>query len=239
MDELTFRRRFLVDPKTHDPEIQAQQTQNDTEWCKDILDMEQAITDALNVPIPDHLHERLINKSSPLMSSNQTLPLIPLGLVASVIFAIGFGGGYLFHGQPSVRSAPINLAQQAIFHTQTEAPYTQIANEGVSLRQINDKLRPFNVQMTRWPKELPIRYLNHCQFGQHAMALHVVVEAPEGRLNVYFVPENAKTTETLIENKQQATLKNFHNISVIVVGSKNDAISTTTTDIRRHLVQTL
>ncbi len=162
---------------------------------------------------------------------------IPLGLAASVIFALGFGGGYLYHTPSPSTVTTLNLVQQAMAHTQAEAPYTQIANEGVSLRQINDKLRPFQVKMTRWPKQLPIRYLNHCQFGQHDMALHMVIQSPQGRLNIYFVPENTTTADTLIENEQQATIQSFHHLSVIVVGHQNDGISTIATDIRRHLVQ--
>ncbi len=239
MDELTFRRRFLVDPHTKDPEIQAQRSQQDIEWCKDILEMEQAITEGLNVPIPEDLCSRLLAKPATKTHSNQMLPWIPLGLVASSIFALGFGGGYLSHGQKTPKKPLTTLVQQAIFHTQTEAPYTQIANENVSLRQINEKLHPFNVKMTRWPKQLPIRYLNHCQFGQHDMALHVVIDAPKERFNVYFVPENTAKTETLFKNQQQATLQNFHNISVIVVGHQSNAISTAATDIRRHLMQVL
>ena len=153
-------------------------------------------------------------------------------------FLLGLGVGYWLNAP----SAPVyqDLANIAIQHTLAEQGHTDVANEQVTLRQINDKLSAFKVQMTRWPTDLPPTFVNYCSFGKHKMALHMTVVTDTGkRLNVYFVPEYQAGTETLTTQDQKATVEGFENLSVIVVGEQGDNTDQATKDIRRHLIQTI
>ena len=59
MDELTFRRQFLSDPNTQDPSMLEHKDKHDAAWCDDVLLMESQLTNALAVPVPPKLQEKL------------------------------------------------------------------------------------------------------------------------------------------------------------------------------------
>lgn len=239
MDELNFRRQFLSDPNTQDPEMLAYRHAHDAQWCDDILAMEAELSEALDVPVPHDLCERLKRLSATEAQDTRVSKSAHWGWAASVTFLLGLGGGYWM--QDGVKNAlPTDLANMAITHTLNEQGHTNFATENVTLQQINDKLGAFKVQMTRWPSDLAPTFVNYCSFGKHKMALHMTVATENGkRLNVYFVPEYQAGSETLTTGDQQATVEGFENLSVIVVGSEDDNTDQATKDIRRHLIQTI
>ncbi len=174
MDELEFRRRLLSDPNDRSEDIQhyIQQTPNRRRYVEQLHQLDESISEAMNIEVPDDLADRILfSHSKP--KAHITLTRKAMAIAASVLFVGGLLLGQINWGHVVVSPAYANLDKIAVEHIKHEAPFIKYVNEGVKCNEFNNKLRAYSYQLNQ---DFPyhVYYLNHCGFDKNNHALHLV-----------------------------------------------------------------
>ena len=221
MDELELRRRLYADPHTSDDEINKLLNQDpDAKAFSDELKaLDHEIDNALAVPIPDGLEQRLVlNQSMHAFQSQKRKTRIHLALAASIAFTFGVSLTYLNIG------APLNLEQHALAHVYHEPKALTNASNFFSLEEVNAKLARFDANF----KELPgrVSYLTFCDFkGQKS--LHLVMQTEQGPITLFVVPSKNKylAESYFSDNEFDGTTYQGHNANLILLGEKGKSLA--------------
>lgn len=224
MDELQFRRSIYADPKSQDEEILAAQ-QNDPakkQFAKELAQLDDKIASALNVPVPEDLSNKLILRQT--LASHQMhkrKKRIHLALAASVAIIAGLLINFV-----QFSSAYSNLGDHALAHVYHEQGYfSNNDKERVSLTSLNEKMADFNGSFSEQVGEL--LFADFCRFDG-MRSLHLVFQGKTSPVTVFVVPKNDELAFSSKFNDTQLfgeSLK-FDNANVIVIGDKNEQLST-------------
>lgn len=198
MDELEFRRRITAQPNEVDKALLdfAQTSAEKQHFLDEMQALDKHIENALNIPVPDTLAERIIlntslkEKSQPLKNTNRTVNLFTrlkldrmhLALAASVIVTIGVFT--LTTQQNTLQTA----GNHALAHVYSEIK-TLHTTGAINLQEVNKKLALLGAQIIELPGK--VTYVNFCDF-QGEKGIHLVFESDFGPMTVFIVPTKNK-----------------------------------------------
>jgi len=223
MDDLEFRRRILADPNDNSQEMITAKNSSiaNRKLSDELTQLDAKLEKVLKVDVPDDLADRILFNQSGQPEQNQSKTRFHLAIAASVAFAFG-----LFIGQFNSDIAPTGytseIAQVALDHVYTEAPFIADIDESVSLQQVNAKLTPFGSELANLPGH--VYYVNHCGFGDKN-ALHMVMATDHGKVTVFVVPEKSQNMSSFSDNSLQGVVMPIQNASLIVVGDKGQDVT--------------
>lgn len=218
MDELNFRRRIYADPNDHAQDIidACAKDKSKANFKNDMLQFDEQIKNALSVPTPDNLSERiLLGQSLENQQRAKRRNRVHLALAASVAFAIGIS---LQIGGVSPRFD--SLGDHAIAHLTEEMSHIP-STADYTLDQLNVKLASFGGQLTE--QLAPIKFANFCRFDG-TKSLHLVLAGERGDVTIFVVPKDAQ----LAVSKSFSNLKfsgqtiSFGNANMVVITEKNN-----------------
>ena len=183
MNCLEFRRRKLADPRRLDPEAQIHPSgcAACAAFAREVDEHERALDQALMVPVPDGLADRLIFESRRPRARWRAWAIAAGALIAlSVGFA--YWGG--------VQQGADDYARDAIEHVVLE-PESLAAVRNADAEAFRAVVRELGGSV----KDLPgkIRYFKLCPF-EGALGWHVVFETPEGLATLFLVPGKKPAT---------------------------------------------
>ncbi|MCW8331921.1 DUF3379 domain-containing protein [Photobacterium sp. SDRW27] len=234
MDDLEFRRRILADPNDNSQDMVAARNSSiaNRKLSDELLQLDAKLESALKVNVPDDLADRILFHQSGQPERTQSKMRFHLAIAASVAFAFG-----LFIGQFNSQISPApgytsEIAQVALDHVYTEAPFINGIDEAVSLQQVNAKLTPFGSELSDLPGH--VYYVNHCGFGDKN-ALHMVMATDSGKVTVFVVPEQSQSMSPFSDNSLQGVVMPIQNASLIVVGDKGQDVTPVANRLKSNL----
>ncbi|NRQ44500.1 DUF3379 family protein [Rheinheimera sp. YQF-2] len=183
MDNTELRRILLANPYSKHPALLAAMAQDaDLQlFARELQQQQQELEDALQVPVPPMLAERLLQ--IPQQKQPRRNWFIPLALAASIAL-VSVLGVQLYQG-----SLPADLGSHALAHVYHEHDYLQQHAQMQPLDEVNLKLAGFDASLQDWQDE--IIYARYCTF-QGVRSLHLAVKTTSGYATVFIVPKDAE-----------------------------------------------
>ncbi|RXJ72947.1 hypothetical protein CS022_12770 [Veronia nyctiphanis] len=247
MDELEFRRRILGNPQDDSPDVleMRKASPSNEKLVRELEQLDAMIDETLRVDIPEDLADKIIFKQSSELERENRKPKFHMSIAASVAFVFG-----IVLGQFNWSEAPANIAQQAtsnvaksinslgqvaLKHYYDESPFTNVADEKATLKQVNLKLSPFGQQFKNgFPGR--ITYVNHCNFGELGPGLHVVMQTDQGESMTFFVVKTiGENTERFSDDKMNVIMKQSDDNRLIVVGQKGSEVEEVAEKLKQNL----
>jgi hypothetical protein len=222
MDDLLFRRNIYADPKTTDPDVIAAKNSDPAKqkFAHELEQLDQNIFEALNVPVPEELSEKLILRQSLASHQHQKKTTrIKLAVAASVAFAIG-----LTVNQLQFSHAYSTIGDYAIAHTNHEAKHFSNNGEAnVTLTALNKKMASFNGQFSADLGELMMA--EFCRFDG-MKSLHLVLKGQHSPVNIYVVPANEHLAymKEFSNGELNGLVNDFKASQIIVVGDTQEPL---------------
>lgn len=184
MDNTELRRILLADPFTQREEVTAalQQDTDLMKFARELQQQQRAFEDALQVPVPPILAERLLQ--IPRQPQQQVKRwLTPLALAASLAL-VSVLGVQLYQN-----SFATDLGSHALAHVYHEEDYLLSQAQPQSVSDVNVKLASFDASLQDWQDE--IIYARYCTF-QGIRSLHLAVKTSTGYATVFVIPKDAE-----------------------------------------------
>lgn len=233
MDDLQFRREIYADPKSQDEVLLAALNEDPSkqQFANDIAKLDDKIKQALEVPVPEGLSAKLILRQTFATHQIQkTKKRVYLSIAASVAMV----GGLLVHSL-QFSSVHNNLGAYALAHVYHEEG--SISNElssTVSLESLNTKMAAFEGKFTDSVGKLLAA--DYCRFDG-MKSLHLVYQGKTSPVNVFIVPksDHLNFESDFSDSKLVGSSLGFKNSNVIVVGDKNESLSTWRDSINNHV----
>ncbi len=179
MNSTERKRALLADPTHLQPE-QVRALEQDTElraWFNEALELDGLIHQAMQLPVPEDLEERLqsLTCGQPVPRRTGSRRWLQAGALAASLALVVAGYSYLGFRDP---------AAEIIAHIQHE-PASLISDNGVKLQDVQALLADYGMRLqTQLGK---VTYLTRCRLQGHA-GVHMVLETDYGRVTVLLVP---------------------------------------------------
>jgi len=222
MDDLQFRRAIYADPNNQDADTIAAQQDDPSkkQFAQDICKLDEKIKQALQVPVPDDLCNKLILRQT--LASHQVQKRktrVHLALAASVAIV---GGLMLNFMQFS--SAYNNLGDYALAHVYHEQGYfANNATNQVTLSSLNQKMAAFDGNFSQPLGKL--LFADYCRFDG-MKSLHLVYQGKTSPVTVFVVPKNEQLRFSTAFNDEKlfGSSIEFNKSNIIVVADKNESL---------------
>ena len=233
MDDLQFRRTMYADPKNTDEAIIAaiESDPAKQKFAAELDKLDDKIAQALNVPVPDDLYNKLILRQT--MASHQQQKRkgrIQLAIAASVAFAVGITFNTL-----QVSSPYSNLGDYAIAHVNHEAQYfSNNDNAQVTLASLNQKMASFKGSFaSSFGKLISAEY---CRFDG-IQSLHLTFQGKSSPVTIFIVPANGdlEFSDFFSDDLLNGESLKFKDTNIIVVGDKNEPLQQWRENINKNI----
>ena len=189
MDDLEFRRQVTAQPNSTDNKLVefAQQHPEQQAFIDDIQTFDKQLSNALDIPVPEGLTERILANTAALDEQDDTVVpassrfkrgRLPLAIAASFLVAMG---AFFFSSEQTVS---YGAGEHALAHVYYEINALQ-QTDAISLKTVNEKFAQLGGHLSELPGK--VTYLRFCDFkGQRG--LHLVFESDYGPMTVFIVP---------------------------------------------------
>jgi len=214
MDELEFRRRLYAEPNENDPLIEAfaKEDADRNKFLNDIKQLDRDISNALNIPVPENLADKLIlNQAFESHRVEKKKRRVHLAIAASVAFCCSILINF------TMKQAPLDIGQHALAHVNHELNSLNPTDKRYQLAQINTQLASFGGSVSNLPGE--ITYSTFCDFdGQRS--LHLVFQTEQGPVTLFIVPsKNGYDAQSQFKNERfNGEVYQTQKASLIMVG---------------------
>ena len=223
MDDLQFRRAIYAEPNNKDADVLAAQQEDASkkQFAKDIALLDERIKQAMQVPVPDDLCDKLILRQT--LASHQVQKhkkRVHLALAASVAVI----GGLMLNFM-QFTSAHNNLGDYALAHVYHEkGSFNNNATSQVTLTALNQKMATFDGNFSEPIGKL--LFADYCRFDA-MKSLHLVFQGKTSPVTVFIVPKNEQLTFSDKFNDQAlfGSSLEFQHSNIIVVADKNESLS--------------
>jgi len=240
MDDLQFRRAILADPKsteTDNAELLAALLEDPAkkQFAQEINLLDEKIKQALNIPVPDNLCDKLILRQT--LASHQVQKRktrVHLALAASVAIL----GGLLFNFM-QFSSAYTSLGDYALAHVYHEETYfANNSKDRVTLTSLNQKMAAFDGNFNESLGKL--LFADYCRFDG-MKSLHLVFQGKTSPVTVFVLPKNDQLnfTAKFDDNNLYGESLGFKHANVIIVGDKNESLEQWQQNISSNIAWTI
>jgi len=222
MDDLQFRRTLLAEPNKKDRLIDEAKSTDEAKnrFAQEVNKLEEQINEALNVPVPDDLYNKLILRQT--MASHQLKKKktkVHYAIAASVAAALALSVSYF-----QFSSAYNDIGDYALAHVYHEADYfTNDMTKRVSLEQLNKKMTSFSGAFSKEIGEL--MFADYCRFDG-MKSLHLVLKGANSPVNIFIVPasDHLAFNEDFADNQLKGHTIKYGQSNIIVVSDNQEPI---------------
>ncbi len=226
MDDLQFRRGIYADPHNNDDtftdEMLAQINADPAkqQFSQDIKQLDDKISQAMNVEVPEDLANKLILRQTLVSHQQQKRKSrIHLALAASIAFAFGLTLNFM-----QFSSAYSSLGDYALAHVYHEDNYFDNNSETtISLASLNQKMASFDGSFLSSLGQLISA--DYCRFDS-MKSLHLVFQGKTDIVTVFIVPHNEDLTfdANFSDNQLTGRSQHFKKANIIVVADKSESL---------------
>lgn len=207
MNCMEFRRLMLAEPRSRSEEQQAHLAQCEAcaGFMKEIESLEARIEEAMLVPVPESLDERVLLRRKIRAPAMRTW-----ALAASLVAALGVGiyfyrspGGVEDRIQAATSLGTYHLAVKAIVHVLDDEPQMLKDNPGFdpAVMQAAFTRLGFNARA----KAVTVRYFGPCPMMRD-MAEHVVLQTPFGQATLILVPDQPLASRVVVTDRDKTAV---------------------------------
>lgn len=222
MDDLQFRRAIYADPNNQDADTIAAQQQDPSkkQFANDICLLDEKIKQAMQIPVPDDLCNKLILRQT--LANHQIQKRkkrVYLSLAASVAIVGGLMLNFL-----QFSSAYTKLGDYALAHVyHEEGSFSNNSTNLVTLASLNKKMTAFDGTFSKSLGKL--LFADYCRFDG-MKSLHLVYQGTTSPVTVFVVPKNEQLDFDATFNDQQlfGSSLEFKQSNIIVVADKNESL---------------
>ncbi|WP_395341677.1 DUF3379 family protein [Ningiella sp. W23] len=219
MDEITFRRTIYADPYTQDPEVveAAKQDPKKQAFWEEIRAMEASLEQAMDVPVPDDLADKLILRQSmkDYKEQKQRRPWY-FAMAASVVLASLLTVGVVTQSDSDLTAD--------VFAHMSHVEYEVKGDSPVDLAMVNDKLATYNGSVEEGMGD--IVSANYCYLDS-IKSLHLIIKGENGLSSLFVLPSQiTETVDESFSNEQYSGASFFlESAKVIVVGEDSEQVT--------------
>lgn len=237
MDELQFRRSLYENPHCDDEAVLNAMASDPSKqkFAKDVQLLDDKIFNALKVPVPEDMADKLILRQTLEGHHKKTKKKrVHLAIAASVAVAMGLTINFL-----NFSNAYTTMSEYAFAHTEYEAGY--FSNNGsasVTLASLNKKMASFNGNFA--DKLGKLMFADYCRFGG-MKSLHLVFKGKNNPVNVFIIPNDSQlafnssfSNETLNGKTIQ-----YKDANIIIVGDKAEPLNQWQENIKANVSWTI
>ena len=223
MDDLFIRRSILTDPKFRDDAINSAINEDPAKqkFVHEVEALDEKITQALNIPVPDDLAHKLILRQTLANHQQQKRKTrMQFAMAASVTFILGLSINFMMFS-----STYKNLGDYAIAHVDYEsAQFSNTDQANVTLASLNEKMTTFNGHFDSTFGTLISA--DYCYFDG-SKSLHLVFKGKSNPVNVFILPndESMKFNASFSNERLEGRSLNFNNSNVVIVGDKKEPLN--------------
>ena len=214
MDELEFRRRIYANPADTDEALvqAANDDQGYDDFWQDVKRLDDKLTRAADIPVPDDLADKLIwQQSVREFAHKKRKNRWYIGLAASVALTVGVG-------ITAWQQQHVSLGEAALAHMYYAEHETPVGDVPVTAQIANAKLAQFGAELD--PAIGKIASVNYCHLDT-IRSLHMIIETAQGRMSVFLVPEkNHPVKNGFADSVYEGMSYALHQTNVLVVGEK-------------------
>lgn len=248
MDELEFRRQALANPYESNPAFLAalQESPARRKWVEELKAGEQELVQALKVPLPEGLAERILLRQALDRSDEEAAArVVPLraqpaparvwrqvAVAASVAFLLGFSTRWL-----PLDSEHPDLSSVALAHVYGEQSFTHGVDERVSLETINAKMEKYGARLTSMAGLGHITYVNHCSFYQ-GPALHMEIQGSKGPITLFLVPRHVPLKigrDDFSDGRLQGEIMELKGANMVLIGPMGEPLKPLADQLQKEM----
>ena len=223
MDELEFRRFLLSNPQPEDAKDIArinqaiEQDSSKEKFAQNIYQMEDKITSALNIDVPEGLYDKLILRQT--LSSHhekKSKTRIQFALAASITLTLGLLLNFM-----QFSPAYNTLGEYALAHIYHEdGHFDNASTTRVDLGTLNEKMAAFGGKFTKSLGKLISA--DYCRFDA-TKSLHLVFQGKSNPVTVFIVPKkDGVRFESSFGDSRYSGISQDHDENNIIVVSDDD-----------------
>lgn len=194
MNDLEFRRVLYENPYIDhkDIKIAIKEDPRRLIFVKKLLKYEEKITLAMQVPVPEHLFDKILLRQSIENHHRDKKHTIKISIAASValvtLFSYFLINPYFIYNSESYENESYNNASDyAIAHVNHPESYMQNVNKAqVSPNELNHELISYGGELTN--SAVRPYYVKECSFG-NIIALHLVYNGNYGDVTMFIVSD--------------------------------------------------
>ncbi|KUE79997.1 DUF3379 family protein [Aeromonas schubertii] len=248
MDELEFRRQALANPYESNPAFLAalQESPARRKWVEELKAGEQELVQALKVPLPEGLAERILLRQALDRSDEEAAArVVPLraqpaparvwrqvAVAASVAFLLGLSTRWL-----PLDSEHPDLSSVALAHVYGEQSFTHGVDERVSLETINAKMEKYGARLTSMAGLGHITYVNHCSFYQ-GPALHMEIQGSKGPITLFLVPRHVPLKigrDDFSDGRLQGEIMELKGANMVLIGPMGEPLKPLADQLQKEM----
>ncbi|WP_368165649.1 DUF3379 family protein [Aeromonas sp. R9-1] len=248
MDELEFRRQALANPYESNPAFLAalQESPARRKWVEELKAGEQELVQALKVPLPEGLAERILLRQALDRSDEEAAArMVPLraqpaparvwrqvAVAASVAFLLGLSTRWL-----PLDSEHPDLSSVALAHVYGEQSFTHGVDERVSLETINAKMEKYGARLTSMAGLGHITYVNHCSFYQ-GPALHMEIQGSKGPITLFLVPRHVPLKigrDDFSDGRLQGEIMELKGANMVLIGPMGEPLKPLADQLQKEM----
>lgn len=248
MDELEFRRQALANPYESNPAFLAalQESPTRRKWVEELKAGEQELVQALKVPLPEGLAERILLRQALDRSDEEAAArVVPLraqpaparvwrqvAVAASVAFLLGLSTRWL-----PLDSEHPDLSSVALAHVYGEQSFTHGVDERVSLETINAKMEKYGARLTSMAGLEHITYVNHCSFYQ-GPALHMEIQGSKGPITLFLVPRHVPLKigrDDFSDGRLQGEIMELKGANMVLIGPMGEPLKPLADQLQKEM----
>ncbi|GLS82628.1 DUF3379 family protein [Paraferrimonas haliotis] len=229
MDELKFRREAYSDPNSKQADFQETVAANPDRkaFVEDLQQLDHQISEAFAIPVDDNLADKLLlNQKLHSHKAQRRKIATWVSMAASIAFVAGLTLNVM-------RTAPIDLSQQAIAHVMHERSALSKTSP-IEPNQLQVQLARYG-EATHAPLD-GVVYAKECDF-QGVKSLHWIVQTESGPVTVFIVPKNDRLLQQAQFNEAEfkgLTIEQQRNL-LVIVGENSHAIDTVKQQVDTNL----
>jgi len=213
MDNLELQRILLANPFSTHPDVLAALAQDADlqQFAAELQQQQRELEDALQVPIPPMLAERLLQLPEQQPKSHRRW-FAPLAMAASIAL-VSVLGIQLYQ-----ESFATDLGSHALAHVYHEENFMLSHTSAQPLADVNLKLADFSASLQDWQDE--IIYARYCTF-QGVRSLHLAVKTDSGYATIFVVPKDAELSysEHFADDQYQGLTLAMAKANIVIVSS--------------------
>ncbi len=219
MDDLSFRKAIYAQPFTKDPKVieAARKDPKKQAFWEEVKKMEFELQEAMHVPVPESLAEKLILRQS-LDSHRKGKRKQPwyLALAASVVFVAVLSAVLLNQGRGNL--------QADVFSHMSHVGYEVMKGSQVNIDIINDKLAIFNGSIEQDIGE--VISANYCYLNT-IKSLHLIIKGETGLTSMFVIPNSLSDSlsNSFSNAKYKGASFNIDSAKVIIVSDSTEAVT--------------
>lgn len=236
MDDLEFRKQVMADPQTDSTDIKEAilSDRNKRRFLEEMRDFDNDLQNAMKIPVPDNLAERIIlNQSLQDHKEQKSSKKWYTALAASVLFTFGVMF-QLLYSTPEVG----DLGEYSLSHYYHEAEYLSSNQpDQMDLENVNEQLAEFGINLGSLFNT--VIFAEECRFNG-IRSLHMVFSGDSGKQYTVFITSHEDAQLPFVEEFTDQTVHGkgylVGNSDLVILSDDPESLDIFKSDFEKNII---